>query len=119
MASKVTIYHYTRCSKSRQALQLLRSLGIELTIINYQDEPTLEVEKIHQLKKMLNIKSVREMMRHNEDLYVVMRLGERDLSEEELTNLLSAHPILLERPIVVAGDKACIGRPTEHILEIL
>jgi arsenate reductase len=113
----VTIYHNPRCSKSRQALDLLRKYGIEPTIVEYLKHPPGKQE----LKDILDRLGMepRDLMRKKEEAYRENRLDDPTLSREQLIAALADHPILIERPIVVAGDQAVLGRPPEKILDIL
>ena len=113
----VTIYHNPRCSKSRQTLQLLEAKGIAPKIVEYLKTPPSQAELKSILKK-LGIKP-RALMRQGEPLYAELGLKDRALSDDALIELMVEHPILIERPIVVNGAKAAIGRPPEMVLEIL
>ena len=114
---KATIYHNPRCSKSRQALQILQERGIEPEIIEYlktpPDRPTLE-----HILKLLGI-GPRELMRKNEQEYKKAGLDDELLTHDELISALLQYPILIERPIVIANGMAIIGRPPEKVLEVL
>lgn len=114
---QVTIYHNPRCSKSRQALELLKKRGIEPEIVEYLNIPP-DRETLARLLKLLHIKP-RELLRKNEPEYKQAGLDDPALSDEDLVSALIQHPILLERPIVVSGAKAVIGRPPERVFEIL
>ncbi len=113
----VLIYHNPRCSKSRETLQLLREQGIEPEVVEYlkvsPSKPQLE-----QLLKMLGLQP-RELMRQTESLYGTLGLDDSSLSREQLLDAMVAHPILMERPVVVSGGKAVIGRPPQQVLDIL
>jgi len=114
---QVTIYHNPRCSKSRQALELLKERGIEPDIVEYLKTPP-DRETLERLFKLLHIKP-RELLRNNEPEYKQAGLDDPTLSDEDLISALIRHPILLERPIVVSGARAVIGRPPERVFEIL
>ena len=114
---KVTIYHNPKCSKSRQTLQLLRERGIEPIIVEYLKQP-LNASQIKRLLKMLQLEP-RELMRKKESEYKDLNLADTKLSQDTLINAMAEHPILMERPIVVVGSKAALGRPPENVLEIL
>lgn len=115
--SGVTLYHNPRCSKSRQALELLRGRGIEPTIVEYlKDPPNLQMLK--SLLGMLGM-SPRQLMRSKEAAYEDLRLGDPGLNDEDLLRAMSKHPVLIERPIAVKGRQAVLGRPPERVLEIL
>ena len=113
----VTIYHNPRCSKSRQTLQLLRDRGLEPEIVEYLQSPPSPAE----LGRILDLlgKAPRELMRPKEAPYKALGLGDECNSRDDLIAAMVANPILIERPIVVAGDKAAVGRPPEAVLEIL
>jgi len=113
----VTIYHNPRCSKSRQTLALLEEKGINPTIVTYLDTPPSATELAAILKKLGA--NPRDIMRKNEQPYKDLGLGKADLSDADLINAMVAHPILIERPIVVSGAKAALGRPPEQVLDIL
>jgi arsenate reductase len=114
---KVTIYHNPRCTKSRQTLELLKSRGIEPEIIEYLKTPPGKI-KLKDILKMLGLEP-RALMRKNEDEYKKAKLDNPKLSKDDLIAAMVKHPILIERPIVVANGKAAIGRPPEKVLEIL
>jgi arsenate reductase (glutaredoxin) len=110
----VTIYHNPRCSKSRQTLQLLQDNGIEPTIIEYLNTPPSAEELAEILTKMG--KGPRDVIRKKEAAEEGIDAA---LDGEELIKAIVTHPRALERPIVVKGDKAAMGRPPESVLEIL
>jgi arsenate reductase len=112
----VTIYHNPRCSKSRQACDMLAEHGVETEVRQYLKEPPSRDELEH-LMALLGIDDPRAMMRTGEPAY--RELGLADADRGELLEAIAAHPILLERPIVVQGDRAVIGRPPENILGLL
>jgi arsenate reductase len=113
----VKIYHNPRCGKSRQTLQLLQEQGIEPEIIEYLKTPP-SADELNIILKKLGMEP-RELMRKNEAEYKVSGLNDETLDREALINGMVSHPILIERPIVVANDKAAIGRPPEAVLTIL
>jgi len=113
----VIIYHNPRCSKSRQTLELLREHNITPTIIEYLDTP-LDTMTLKKIAKLLAL-SPRELMRKGEPIYKELQLSNPKLSDEELFVAMSKNPILIERPIVLVGNKAIIGRPPENVLEII
>ena len=112
----VTIYHNPRCSKSRQTLALLEEQGITPDVVLYL-ETAPSAAGIKALKAQLGIDDVRQMMRTKEAVY--KELGLADVDEAALIKAMTENPILIERPIVVKGDNARIGRPPEQVLEIL
>lgn len=113
----VTIYHNPDCSKSRQTLELLEEHGVEPVIIEYLKTPPT-AEKLKTILAGLGV-SPRELMRRKESVYAELELDDEDLSDDELINFMIEHPILIERPIVLANGKAALGRPPEQVLEIL
>lgn len=112
----VTLYHNPRCSKSRETLALLEANGIKPEIVRYLETPP-DRETLQILLHKLGMSSLRQLMRTKEDLYKTLRL--ENASEAQLLDALAAHPALLERPVVINGDRARIGRPPEAVLEIL
>jgi arsenate reductase len=113
----ITMYHNPRCSKSRQALGLLRDKGIEPQIVEYLKTPP-DMATLEHLLDMLGLEP-RELMRKKEKEYKENNLANPDLSREALIAAMVAHPKLIERPIVVKGDKAALGRPPEAVLDLL
>lgn len=113
----ITIYHNPRCSKSRQAMALLQARGVEPTVVEYLKHPPGE-EELRDLLQRLGMEP-RDLMRKNEAAYRELGLDDPGLSRDQLIAALAEHPVLIERPIVVAGRKAVLGRPPEKILEIL
>lgn len=112
-----TIYHNPRCSKSRATLALLRARGIEPEVVEYLKNPP-NAEKLKAVIGMLKV-SPQEIVRTGESLYAELDLRNKSLSETEWIDLIVANSQLLERPIVVHGNKAAVGRPPEKVLEIL
>lgn len=113
----LTLYHNPRCSKSRSALELLEARGLAPTVVRYLDTP-LDATQLQALLAKLGI-GARQLLRTGEDEYKALGLADASLSEAQLIAAMAAHPKLIERPILVAGDRAVIGRPPENILEIL
>lgn len=113
----VVIYHNPRCSKSRETLQLLQAQGVEPEVVEYLKEPPTK-SRLKQLLKLLNLEP-RQLMRQQEPEYQALGLDDPTLTREQLVEAMVAYPRLIERPIVVNGDRAAIGRPPEQVLEIL
>ena len=113
----LTIYHNPRCSKSRQTLALIEAAGVQVEIIRYLDTP-LSPEDIIALREKLGVSSVRDFMRTGEAIYKEQGLAQKK-QDAALIAAMIQHPILIERPIVVKGDKAIIGRPPENIAVFL
>ncbi len=115
--SDIRIYHNPRCSKSRETLALLQEQGIEPTVVEYlKDTPT--ANELAELLQKLGVQA-RQLMRSKEDEYKTLGLDNPELSEDQLINAMVEHPKLIERPIVVAGNQARIGRPPHLVLEII
>ncbi|MEE2683974.1 MAG: arsenate reductase (glutaredoxin) [Pseudomonadota bacterium] len=115
--SKIIIYHNPRCSKSRAALKLLKEKNQDPEIFLYLQD-ILSQSKIRSLIKMLNI-PIREILRKGEEEYKRNNLNDENISDEELINFMIKFPKIIERPIIIKGDKAVIGRPPENILKLL
>ncbi len=113
----VTIYHNPRCSKSRQALQLLRGRGIEPEIVEYLKTPP-SADEIEALLARLGT-GPRALLRVKEAAYREAGMADEGLSRRALIDLMAANPVVIERPIVVSGDRAALGRPPENVLSIL
>lgn len=111
------LYHNPRCSKSRAALQLLEERGLTPTIVRYLDTPP-DVDQLQALLRQLGI-APRQLLRSGEEAYQQLGLANPALTDAQLIEAMSKHPKLIERPILVVGDKAVIGRPPEKILELL
>ena len=115
--SSVSIYHNPRCSKSRQTLQLLEDNGVSPQVVLYLETPPSE-DEIKGLLKKLGI-SARELLRKGEDAYKENNLKDTNLSDDQLVAAMASHPKLIERPIVVKGAKAVLGRPPENALALV
>ncbi|MFT0868003.1 arsenate reductase (glutaredoxin) [Pseudomonas sp. CAM1A] len=113
----LTLYHNPRCSKSRGALELLEARGLAPTIVRYLETPP-DAATLEQLLAKLGI-GARQLLRTGEDEYKALDLANPALSDAQLIKAMVEHPKLIERPILVAGNKAVIGRPPEKVLEIL
>lgn len=114
MSDRVTIYHNPRCSKSRQTLELLRANGVEPAVVEYLKTPP-SADELTRILAALG-KRPAELLRSKEAAEAGVG---RDLDDEALVAAMVAHPAVIERPIVVKGDKARVGRPPESVLEIL
>lgn len=113
----VTIYHNPRCTKSRQTLALLEDRGVAPRIVEYLRNPP-DRATIEALLRKLGIPA-RDLVRRTEPEYAALGLDAPGVSEDMLLDALATHPKLIERPIVVVGRRARIGRPPEAVLEIL
>ena len=114
---KITMLHNPRCSKSRQTLELLRERGLEPDIVRYLETPPSAAE-LREILRLLG-RSPRDLLRRGEAEYAELGLADTALDDATLIDAMVRHPRLIERPIVIAGGKAAIGRPPESVLEIL
>lgn len=113
----LTIYHNPRCSKSRQTLALIEEAGVTPNIVKYL-EGNITVDVLRDLLQKLNMDSPQELMRKGETIYKELDL-KSETNDEALLEAMVAHPKLIERPIVVSGDKAVLGRPPENVNALL
>ena len=113
----VTIYHNPRCSKSRQTLALLEEHGITPQVVLYLDSPPDE-KTIRNLLGKLNFTSAHDLVRTSEADYKAAGLS-RDASSDDIIRAMVRAPKLIERPIVVKGRKAVLGRPPENVLDLI
>ena len=113
----VKIYHNPRCTKSRQTLDLLRENGCEPEIVEYLKTPP-NCEELLSLLKALGIPA-RQLLRKKEAAYKDNNLDDSSLSDAQIIQKMHENPVLIERPIVVKGKKASIGRPPENVLAII
>jgi arsenate reductase len=116
-AMAIRIFHNPRCSKSRATLALLQDRGIEPEITHYLETPP-DAGELREILAQLGL-SPRELLRRGEAEYRQQGLDDESLSDDALINAMVATPILIQRPIVLAGDCAAIGRPPESVLDIL
>ena len=113
----LTLYHNPRCSKSRGALELLEAHGQQPRVVRYLETP-LSAAELRELLGKLGY-SARQLLRSGEDIYQELNLADPALDEQALIAAMVEHPRLIERPILVVGDKAVVGRPPERVLELL
>lgn len=113
--STYKIWHNPRCTKSRQALSILEEKGAEVEVYKYLDE-TLSFEDIKEVLQKLDI-SARELMRTTEDEYKSLKLKDEN-DEDKLIEAMLEHKKLIQRAIVIKGNKAVLGRPPEKVLEL-
>jgi arsenate reductase (glutaredoxin) len=113
----VTIWHNPRCSKSRQTLALLRDNGVEPDVVEYLKTPP-DAAALKAVLKKLGLKP-RDLMRKGEAAYKERGLADPALTDEALIEAMVAEPVLIERPVVIKGGKAALGRPPEAVLDIL
>lgn len=113
----ITIYHNPKCGTSRNTLALIRNTGAEPRVVLYLDTPPSRVELVALIAR-LGL-PVRELMRAKETLYKELDLDNPDLSDDQLIDALLAHPILINRPVVVTPLGARLCRPSEAVLDLL
>lgn len=114
---EMKIYHNPRCSKSRSALAYLEASGRKFEVVEYL-ENTPDSEELKEILNKLEM-SARDLLRKGEDAYKENGLGDMNLLEDEIVAFMVKYPKLIERPIIVKGDKACIARPLENLEELL
>jgi arsenate reductase len=112
----IEIYHNPRCGKSREGLKILEDSGKNFKIIKYLDDP-LSFEKLQQTIGLLKIKPI-DLIRKKESIWKE-NFKDKALSDKELIEIMIEHPRLMERPIVIKGNKAVVGRPPSKILDII
>jgi arsenate reductase (glutaredoxin) len=112
----IKIYHNNRCSKSRQALELLNGAGQEVEVVKYLEQAPTE-EELKGLLQKLNMQP-EQLLRKGEKLYKEAFAG-KSYSDEEWIKIMAENPVLIERPIAIRGNKAVIGRPPEQVLTLL
>jgi len=113
----VRIYHNPRCSKSREALALLQAQGLSPEVVEYLKTPP-GLAELQQLQRQLGLPA-RELLRSGEAEYQALGLADPGLAEQALLEAIAAHPVLLQRPIVVRDERAVIARPAERLLALL
>ena len=111
------IWHNPRCSKSREALKLLEGAGILPLIIEYLKNPP-EVSEIKRVLGILN-RRPRDLTRKKEEPFKALGLGDSAVSDDAVIEAMAQNPILIERPVVIHGDQAAVGRPPEAVLELI
>ena len=116
-ANQAVIYHNPRCSKSRQTLELLRAQGIEPQIVEYLKNPP-DAKTLREILDLLQLEP-QALIRTKEPVYQALELPPADAAPEAWIDLMVRNPVLIERPIVIIGKQARIGRPPENVLSIL
>lgn len=117
MSDEIVIWHNPRCSKSRQTMQVLMDAGVQPKVIEYLKTPPEQSEIKHVLG-LLGI-APKAFMRTKEAAFKDNDLSAAGVSDEALIDAMAAHPILIERPVVIKGDQAVIGRPPENVNALL
>lgn len=117
MEDKIKVYQKPTCSKCRSTLSILRDRGVDFEAVNYYETPLGEAE-LRGLIDKLGV-GPREVMRKDEAVYRELEIGKRELSDDELIKLMVENPDLIQRPIVVRGERAVLCRPPENVEELL
>jgi len=115
--TEITIYHNPRCSKSRQTLAILQESGVEPTIIDYLNNPP-DQQTLETILDLLNLRP-RDLLRKSEAEYKTLGLDNPALTDAQLISMMRQHPRLIERPIVIKGNQAVLGRPPENVKTLL
>ena len=114
---KITVYQKPTCTTCRQVHAALKESGVDFDAVNYYVDPIPKKKLIELLRKMKM--SARDLLRTKEPIYKTLRLSERDLSDDEIVELMVRNPDLIQRPIVEKGARAILARPAERVKEIL
>jgi arsenate reductase len=114
---KIVVYQKPTCTTCRQVYNALKESGADFDAVDYYIDP-IPKTKLKELLKKSGLKA-RDLLRTKEDIYKKLKLGERDLSEAEIIDLMVEHPDLIQRPIVEKGNRAILARPAEKLKEIL
>ncbi len=115
--SKIIIYHNPRWGKSRDSVGILEKRRVEYTIVKYLESP-LSIEQLKKISIKLNLRP-KHFIRKTEEQFKSLNLAKDMENDERLFIAMAKHPKIIERPIIINGNKACIGRPPEKILEII
>jgi len=113
----ITIYQKPTCTTCRQVYKALKEGGVDFDAVDYYVDP-IPKSKLKQLLGKMGLKP-RELLRTKEEIYKTLKLGERELSDDEILELMVKHPDLIQRPIVEKGARAILARPAERLKEIL
>ena len=117
MRDQIKIYQKPTCSKCRETIGILKDRGVNFEAINYYETP-LDAEQLRELIEQMGI-APRDLLRKGEQVYRDLNLGKREVSDDELIRLMVEHPDLIQRPIVVRGNKAVLARPPQNVEELL
>ena len=111
------MYQKPTCTTCRQVHAALRDAGVDFEAVDYYTDP-IPKAKLKELLRKMGM-SARELLRTKEEIYKTLRLGERELKDDEIVDLMVKHPDLIQRPIVEKGSRAILARPAEKLKEIL
>jgi arsenate reductase (glutaredoxin) len=115
--AELTVYEKRTCTTCKNLAVLLEERGIDFDRVDYHVEPLTE-DEIRDLVRKTG-RPARELFRAREPVYEELGLGEREVGDNEAIALMAEHPALMQRPVVVRGDRAVLGRPVERVLELL
>lgn len=115
--AELTVYEKRTCTTCRNLAELLRERGIDYDAVEYHVEGLTEAE-VRELVRKAGVPA-RDLLRTREPVFGALGLGDREVSDEEAIRLMAEHPQLLQRPVVVRGDRAVLARPVERALELL
>jgi arsenate reductase (glutaredoxin) len=117
LMATIVVYQKPTCTTCRQVYTALKESGVDFDAVDYYTDP-IPKAKLKELLKKADMKA-RDLLRTKEDVYKKLKLGDRDLSEDEILDLMVKHPDLIQRPIVEKGSRAILARPAERLKEIL
>jgi arsenate reductase (glutaredoxin) len=115
--SKIVIYQKPTCTTCRQVYNALKESGVDFDAVDYYTDP-IPKAKLKELLRKMGIKAA-DLLRSKEPVYKTLKLAERDLTDNEIVELMVEHPDLIQRPIVEKGSRAILARPAERLKEIL
>ncbi len=111
---KIQIWHNPKCSKSRQAMQILETKNLDIETFKYLEE-TIDATMLKNIINMLEVSDIRDILRKKEDEYKNLNIQDKDLTQDEIIDLVIKNPKLIERPIIIKDNRAIIARPMENI----
>jgi arsenate reductase len=114
---KIVVYQKPTCTTCRQVYNALKASGVDFDAVDYYTDP-IPKAKLEELLRKMGMKAV-DLLRTKEAIYKTLKLGERDLKDDEIVDLMVEHPDLIQRPIVEKGGRAILARPAERLQEIL
>jgi arsenate reductase (glutaredoxin) len=115
--AKIVVYQKPTCTTCRQVYAALKESGVDFDAVDYYTDP-IPKAKLKELLRKMGIKA-RELLRTKEPIYKTLEIADRDLSDDEIIDLMVEHPDLIQRPIVEKGSRAILARPAERLKEIL
>ena len=115
--ARITVYQKPTCTTCRQVHAALKEAGVDFEAVNYYVDP-IPKSKLRELLRKMGLPA-RQLLRTKEEIYKKLRLGERDLTDDQIVDLMVKHPDLIQRPIVEKGPRAILARPAERLKEIL